>query len=278
MTPSASGSAYLELEPPPNARKVTLVPTSSALKIICTVHGPKPLPRSATFTPHVLLSTYVKFAPFAARQRRGYVRNATERDLAVHLETALRGVIIGSRWPKSGVEIVITVLEGEEDYSLTDEIRHEGYEHIGAGATGMMSILSGCITVASAAIADAGIDCVDQVTGGIAAVLQQPSRADLIEHNDIGVNVEKIDGGMSVVLDPNPSEHENLIATCVVGYLESRDEITELWLSGRSPGLSAAGPHSLDHLIDSAIQAASAARRVLVEAVRECSEQKRKKE
>ncbi|RQM08775.1 hypothetical protein DH86_00002491, partial [Scytalidium sp. 3C] len=118
VTPSASGSAYLELEASHSSNQsLPSIPSlaTSGLKLTCTVHGPRPLPKSAPFSPHIVLSTHVKFAPFATRKRRGYIRDSSERDLGVHLETALRGVIIGDRWPKSGVEVIITILEGEED-------------------------------------------------------------------------------------------------------------------------------------------------------------------
>ncbi len=96
LTPSASGSSYFEFQPGQRS-KSTILPHCPNLKLICNVHGPKPLPRSAPFTPQLLLSAYVKFAPFASWHRRGWVRDGTERDLCAHLETALRSVIIGER-------------------------------------------------------------------------------------------------------------------------------------------------------------------------------------
>lgn len=245
VVPSASGSAYYEVPPQdPKATSKSLVPSTSNLKITCTVHGPRPLPRNAAFTPNLLLSTHVKFAPFAARERRGYVRDASERDLGVHLETALRGVIIGERWPKSGCEVVITVLEGEEDGWWGDGQRLEK-----AGGWGMMSVLAGCITVASAALVDAGIDCVDLVSGGVAAFVQGSQGADA-----------------QVVLDPCPSEHD-FKAACVVGYLQSRDEVTEMWMKGDAAGETEA-------LVDQAVKAATMTRAVLAEAVKEAAELK----
>jgi len=158
----------------------------------------------------------------------------------VHLETALRGVIIGDRWPKSGVEVIITILEGEEDQWWGDE---------GGGAEwGMMSVLSGCITVASAAIADAGIDCVDVVAGGVAAVVKNSAK-------------------QSLVLDPVPSEHKEVVATCIVGYLPQRDEITDLWVKG-DIGVG------YEDLADNAVQAALGAHRVLVAALKETADVK----
>lgn len=244
VTPSASGSAYLELESPAESKpkKRTFLPPSSSLKISCTVHGPRPLARSAAYNSALLLTTHVKFAPFAARHRRGYVRDSTERDLGAHLETALRGVIIGDRWPKSGVDVVITVLEGEEDRWCGDEAGG-GTTGIGAvGGWGMMNVLAGCITVSSAALTDAGLDCVDLVTGGVAAVVREPQS--------------------STVLDPSPPEHAEIGAACVVAYLTERDEITEMWLKGDA-GVSS------EALVDKAVSAARATRSVLVESVME---------
>jgi exosome complex component MTR3 len=169
------------------------------------------LPRSAPFSPSLLLTTTVKFAPFATRHRRGYIRDSTERDLGVHLETALRGVIIGERWPKSGVEVVLTILEGDEDGWWGDA-------HASGSGWGLLNVLAGCITVASAAITDAGIDCVDMVCGGVAALIRNPDSKD-----------EK---DLIRILDPCPAEHRDIVAACTVGYLASRDEVTEIWMRG----------------------------------------------
>ena len=172
------------------------------------------------------------------------MRDASERDLGVHLETALRGVVIGERFPKSGCEVVITVLEGEEDGWWGD---HQGSEK--SGGWGMMSVLAGCITVASAALVDAGIDCVDLVSGGVAALVK-----------DSQSKVEMM------VLDPSPPEHD-MKAACVVGYLQSRDEITSMWMRGN------AGT-STEALLDQAVKAAMMTRTVLAEAVKESAELK----
>ncbi|KAF2026403.1 exoribonuclease family protein [Setomelanomma holmii] len=215
IIPSASGSAYLEIPSSSAPVTLTLIPPTSSLKITASVQGPKPLPRSAPFSPSLLLTTTVKFAPFATRNRRGYIRDTTERDLGVHLETALRGVIIGERWPKSGVEVVVTILEGDEDGWWGDS----GSEGSASGSGwGLLNVLAGCITVVSAAITDAGIDCVDVVTGGVAAIARTS------------------DSGNSKVvarlLDPCPAEHKEIVAACAVAYLASRDEITEIWMKG----------------------------------------------
>ena len=139
----------------------------------------------------------------------------------------------------------------------------------------MMTILSGCITVASAAITDAGIDCVDLVSGGVAAIVRQPDAA-----AELRSQQDRSGKGLSIVLDPAPSEKREILGLCVVGYLRSRDEISEVWMSGcTSPVLQS---HTDVHfsptlLIDAAVQAAVAARHVLVEAIKEATEVKSKR-
>ncbi|KAH8602114.1 3' exoribonuclease family, domain 1-domain-containing protein [Bisporella sp. PMI_857] len=261
VTPSASGSAYLEMEPSKSPSAIAPGLASlhpSGLKLTCTVHGPRPLPRSAPFSPHIILTTHVKYAPFATRRRRGYLRDSSERDLGVHLETALRGVIIGDRWPKSGVEVIITILEGEEDQWWGDD---RGQGSISAGEWGMMSVLSGCITVASAAIADAGIDCVDVVSGGVAAVVRAS---------------QGTPSPTMLVLDPVPSEHQEIVAACIVAYLPGRDEITDLWVKGNigHGTQSSSELPSYEDLADNAVQAALGSHRVLLGALKETADLK----
>ncbi|KAL9044952.1 MAG: hypothetical protein Q9214_001952 [Letrouitia sp. 1 TL-2023] len=261
LTPSASGSAYLELFPSNSGTNITsFVHTRPSLKLTCTAHGPRPLPHSTPFSPHLLLSCNVKFAPFASRVRRGYVREPIERDLGVHLETALRGLVLSERWPKSGVEISVTVLEAEDE----DE----------KSVWGMMSVLSGCITVASAAIMDAGIDSVDVVAGGVAAIAQQeptpPVPSDRVVKEGTNRTVQ-------LVMDPCLAEHDRLVAVCVVGYLQVRDEITEIWVMGdalESGEKKAENQFGLESLVDHAVQAAAEARLVLLEAIKESTELK----
>ncbi|KAJ9623221.1 3'-5'-exoribonuclease [Taxawa tesnikishii (nom. ined.)] len=111
--------------------------------------------------------------------------------------------------------------------------------------TGLVPSASG----SSAAIADAGIDCVDLIAGGVAAAVKSEGA-----------------GNQVVVLDPCPSEHAELGAACVVGYLQSRDEITELWMRGDAGDASEA-------IIDRAVEAASLTRTVLADTIRDAAQQ-----
>lgn len=125
----------------------------------------------------------------------------------------------------------------------------------------MMSVLSGCITVASAAIADAGIDCVDVVSGGVAAVVKSNQGKQT-----------------TLVLDPVPSEHQEILAACIVAYLPARDEITDLWVKGDighgDQSTNTAQSASYEELADNAVQAALGSHRVLVAALKETANMK----
>jgi exosome complex component MTR3 len=214
----------------------------SGMKLTCTVHGPRSLPRSAPFSPHMVLSTHVKYASFATRQRRGFLRDASERDLSTHLETALRGALIADRWPKSGVDVIVTVIEG--DQSRRDAL-DEGNEE-----WNMLNVLSACINVAAAAITDAGIDCVDIVSGGVAALVPAP----------------EVGQPPKIVLDPMSSEHETIIAACCVAYMPERDEISNVWLKGQISPTDASLYRSL---ISRAIQASRGTSRALMSSLSE---------
>lgn len=192
----------------------------------------------------------------------------------------MRGVIIGERLPKSGLEIIITVLEGEEDNPWGNEEARVGEQKSQAGGWGMMSVLSGCITIASAALADAGIDCVDLICGGMAAIVHQPA---LLNTNQRQTQPSGKKTGsntnLEVVLDPCPIEHREITAACVVGYLQSRDEITEIWVKGgdlRPSSKQNSGRFTIDLLMDRAVEASMATRLVLVAAINESTELKLK--
>ncbi|KIY01322.1 uncharacterized protein Z520_02874 [Fonsecaea multimorphosa CBS 102226] len=240
IVPSASGSAYFELESPP-APTHSLVPTFSTIKLSCSVHGPKPLPRTASFSPNAQLTASVKFAPFATRVRQSYVPNQTEKDLGLHLENALKGALLPDRWPKSAVDVAVTVLEGEDN-------QEEGGRYAGLE---LFNLLAAAINVAMAALADAKIDCLDLLAAGVAAVVPGP------------------DSKFLRILDPAPIEHDEIRSSCVVGYLSSRDEIVEVWSSGSISTQGANASTGFDELVDAAVAAARGAQTVLKEALLE---------
>lgn len=131
------------------------------------------------------------------------------------------------------------VLEGED--SAVDQPQN-GIQNVG-----LMNILAACITVASAALLDARIDCLDLMTGGVAASVSTP------------------DGTAAQVLDPSPFQHDGIQSACVVGYLPSRDEVTEVWTAGTLIGEEPDESSGFENLLDHAISAARAVHSVFKE-------------
>lgn len=134
----------------------------------------------------------------------------------------------------------------------------------------MMNVLSGCITVAAAAIADAGIDCVDIVSGGVAALVRDSGSQN---QSTVDINADSL----TLVLDPVPLEHQEILAACVVGYLPSRDEITDLWVKGEVDARAydpSNEKSAYEDLTDFAVQAARGSHEVLSKALKEAAEQK----
>lgn len=156
------------------------------------------------------------------------------------METALRGAIIADRWPKSGVDIIVTIIEGDQDRNAPENQRDDGWY--------TMNVLSGCITVASAAIADAGIDCVDTVAGGVAALVSK------------GANTPP-----SIVLDPAIADYHKIYAACCIAYLPTRDEVTNVWFKGQLPGADVV---LYNNLVERCLVACRNANRVVVTALK----------
>lgn len=133
------------------------------------------------------------------------------------------------------------VLEGEEDCLWNEE---EGQER-GVNGVGLMNVLAASINVAMAALVDARIDCLDLLTGGVAA---------------------RATGDPDELLDPCPSEHEELTSACVVGYLPARDELVEIWTRNTSGGGNEA---AMEKLVDAAIKASRGSHKILTEVITE---------
>jgi exosome complex component MTR3 len=256
LTPPATGSAFLELHSPAPSQSQT-----ATLKITASVYGPRPLPSSAPFSPHGRVTAELKFAPFSTpHKRRGYVRDAVERDLSVQLQNALAKSIKTAAYPKSGIDVFVTVLDCEGGLEGSDDASVE---------IGLLNVLAGAITCCSTAIADAGIECFDLVSGGTAALVKVPEL-----EGDSMRDMKDVESDTSVlVVDPSPTDGYTILSAAVVGYMAARDELTLVWSKGLiSTSASYANEErkdDLDRLIDGAISTAVAVRLVQNAAVKE---------
>lgn len=159
----------------------------------------------------------------------------------MHFENALKGAILPERWPKSGLDVAVTVLEAEQDQGSGERIT----------GVALFNVLAGCINVAVAAIADSRIDCLDLLAAGVGAIVPGPKSSPIR------------------VLDPAAAEHEELLSTCLVGFLPSRDEIVEIWSTGSVVPQDSEWSLGFDELVDSAVAAARGAQTVLKEVLLE---------
>ncbi|KAF3938059.1 hypothetical protein ABW19_dt0203120 [Dactylella cylindrospora] len=254
--PTVTGSSFLE---------------SDFLKLSVSVLGPRPLPRTSTtpFAAQAILTTEVKFAPFASTIRRGYIRDSTERDLGSRLYQSLVGAIRRELYPKSRIEVIVTVLDSEDEGDEANTACVEDgktaepkFWEPGRAERALGLVLAGCITAASTALADAGIEMYDLVSGGVATVFVDANESR-------GKGREDGPNSRLYIRDPSiiPPEGKIPLATCVLGYMAARDEISELWISGRLSTKN--GTSEMDELVDEAIAAARTSRGVLNEAAKE---------
>lgn len=148
------------------------------------------------------------------------------------------------------IDIVITVLE-MEDYNSSSLPATAGRAGIASSNLAMMNLLAGCMTVASAALVHAGADCLDLLSGGVAALVQDRGK----------------ESKLLTALDPAPLEHDRILAACVVGYLKSRDEIVELWHTSAADVSAMIDDEEVTKLMDEAVNAAKLSRLALVGAL-----------
>jgi exosome complex component MTR3 len=192
---SAAGSAYWE---------------AGATKVFCAVHGPRasasPVPLTAA------LSCEIRWAKFSGKHRMDNLNTSggggggprssgsggggggagtdsyatdQERELGATLSRVLSAAVRLSAYPKSKIEVVVFVLED------------------GGGA------LAAAVTAASLALADAGIEMYDLMSGCSAAA---------------------VDG--ILVLDPCLAEEARSACTVLVAYMPSFGRVTNITQNG----------------------------------------------
>ena len=172
MIERANGSCYIE---------------RGKIKIVCAVHGPRQQARNAVYSPNAKVTCEVKYAPFACAKRHGYVRDSRERDLSTQVAEALVPSIITTLFPKSEIAIYITILE--ED--------------------GELATLAAALSAASAAVADAHIECRDLVAA-----------ASVVLRNN------------AIIVDTAQDEDQDEDVNLIIAYMPNREEITFMQMDG----------------------------------------------
>lgn len=110
--------------------------------------------------------------------------------MSILLADAITPSILTYLFPKSEIAIYVTILESD----------------------GELATLAAGVTCISAALVDAGVDCIDVVTGG----------AILIKSNDL----------TTIYVDPVEADELDADVAMVIGYMSQRQEITMLHTKG----------------------------------------------
>ncbi|KAK9472989.1 3' exoribonuclease family, domain 1-domain-containing protein [Dipodascopsis tothii] len=184
LIPTASGSAYIE---------------TADYKVLVTVFGPRPI--RSSFSPVAKLSVKTKiFLSQQAQQRSG--QNDAERVFSDYVQTSLQPSLQLENYPKSAIDVYVTVLSGTPAEGLATK-----------------NLLAGCVTAASFATVDAGIEVFDIVTA-CAVVFTADA------------------GGVRDVVYGDRARGD-ASGTAVVSYMASRDEVSGFAIdnaAGLSPG------------------------------------------
>eukprot|EP01139_Manchomonas_bermudensis_P002618 Amastigsp_a5222_11.p1 type:complete len:263 gc:universal Amastigsp_a5222_11:84-872(+) len=100
----ATGSAYLEV---------------GATKVVCAIYGPRPSKKDE-FHETGLLTCSLRFLPFAVggAHRRDYTPQDDEKEASLIVHDALAVAVRLDRFPKSVVEVHVTVLEGSDTAAI----------------------------------------------------------------------------------------------------------------------------------------------------------------
>ncbi|KAK9486235.1 3' exoribonuclease family, domain 1-domain-containing protein [Lipomyces starkeyi] len=208
VLPDASGSAYVEHQ---------------QNKILALVNGPRS--QKGSFSPTAKLAVDVKFLPFSSDahvlgiQQGGGFTTGLERTLADFIYASLIPSIRLGQYPKSGINVSVVVISGPPVWKGL-----------------VKQIAACCVTAASVAVVDAGIEVVDVVTACAVKFpmgTEEDIEIDLDEHG-IDETFEEDANKMTTYEEPGASKLHD-IGRGVISYMASRDEISGFWIDDESP-------------------------------------------
>ncbi|KAI7898761.1 ribosomal protein S5 domain 2-type protein [Cokeromyces recurvatus] len=188
LVTQANGSAYIEI---------------GNTKVTCAVYGPRQL-KKAEFSPLCKLNCDFKFSTFSCIKRRGQIRDAEEKEFSQILVEALTPAVRVELLPKSAIDIYVNVLEND----------------------GTSSCLAAAIIASSVALADAGIEMLDQVTACSSILTKE-------QH---------------ILMDGTEKEENQKEGSLVLSYMPSLNEVTHILQNGQSD--SAITSKAIEQCID----------------------------
>lgn len=220
---NASGSAYLEVN-------------NTSIEVL--IFGPKAV--RGFFVEKSLLTVKCNFLSFLNKEKKFHNEKSSmkninynvnkdlkshnkkdffiaEQKISTHVESVLMLSILLERYPKTSIELAITINSMDENDSTTNM---ESF---------LINLTSWIINCSSLALIDAGIEIKDLVTSG-------------------HVRLESD----SVQMDPYPISKEHLCVDCMVSFMTLRnDEIVGIWIDTNNTNVNA---KKLEELIDQSKQ------------------------
>ncbi|KAJ3024456.1 UNVERIFIED_CONTAM: Exosome complex component MTR3 [Siphonaria sp. JEL0065] len=202
MVRQANGSAFLEV---------------GGIKLVCAIYGPKPITGNQKTSDHHSggrIVCDVRLSPFASIKRKGFQKESNERTLSNDLTTSILPSLLLAHLPKSQIDVHIQVLQALNPPATATTFN--------SFSTSLSLLLAPCITVASLALADAGIEMMDSVIGCHVGIYRNSANNRLFWMVDCAdEEVEtKCNGGGS------------WIGNCVVGVMPSIGKVTGLVMDG----------------------------------------------
>ncbi|KAK9366017.1 3' exoribonuclease family, domain 1-domain-containing protein [Lipomyces kononenkoae] len=222
LIPDATGSAYVEHQ---------------QNKILALVNGPRS--QKGSFSPTAKLAVDVKFLPISSDahvlgiQQGGGFTTSLERTLADFIYASLIPSIRLGQYPKSGISVSVVVISGPPSWKGV-----------------VKQIAASCVTAASVAVVDAGIEVLDIVTAcavKFSMGVEDDVQIDLDEHG-IDKSSDRITNKMDID-DGQPAPEVPGIGRGVVSYMASRDEISGFWIDDESHqrmDVETSHPHSIE--------------------------------
>merc|ERR1712212_622956 len=166
----AKGSSYVEV---------------GNCKVICGVYGPREVHRISDIKMSGQVMCEVKFAPLSVVKRKAPQPDRQQKEIRKQMKEALEAVVILEKYPKSQIDVFITVVEDGG------------------------SLLANCITAAGLALCHASIDVYDLVVGSSVLwhngiLYTDPTRDE--EESDINCKISEVtqeSGRMTIGVMPN---------------------------------------------------------------------------
>ncbi|XP_035726925.1 exosome complex component MTR3-like [Vespa mandarinia] len=177
----AKGSAYIEM---------------GDTKVVCSVFDPREIHNKNDYCTHGELFCEFKFAPFSCKKRKIHQQDANEKEYSLILKRALEPAVCLHEFPNFQVDVYTTVLDNDG------------------------SSLAAAITVASLALANAGVPMFGLVTASTVAIYDDILLLDPTDTEELYCSKNSlISGNHGIIVQASLPQLEQISEFFLVGNL-----------------------------------------------------------